>query len=801
MLKILSLKAAGFRGFNGPTEIAFNDDLTVIYGPNGYGKTSVVEAVEWTFFGTTSRRDYARSKGELKDSYRNLHYPPKDVPFVELVVVHKETRVTLRRELIDDEKSRLLLDGKIVGNLESLSGISEATPSPVLAQHALTDFIHTEPVNRWNALSQLLGLEQLTAFRASLRSAITQLENEFEPLTELVDRTEKEAQAQGWSRLRAALRKRDVTGLETELPLVVQSLATSTEIGLPVLEARRQMVLGQSLQIPEAIKNVAVAMEATRQSLADRQATITKAIGDLSSLWPTFLGLVTSEATARELDFFRAGLDLAPEPPTCPFCGQDSLSAQRLDVLKTIMEQNAQLVRVRSEALRTLNTLSASIKAVVEEVKGLAAISPDQAGLLKELILRVDAGLTSKVTEFLSRASQIEAGIVSCSTGLKETIGQLSTLHRTGKNDPNVWRRLKELLQDLDDYCINATGLCGQARDIYSELSSSLAGKAEEDGQVRALGLAIRLVRDADALRRGIHAYQVIEEAKTILKDVESYERSLTEERLKDQEKDALDWCEVINPNEQVKFTGLEVGRSGKSRQVSLFAESYGRKAHAVAVLSESHLNALGLSVHLSRAVTPHSVLRFVILDDPVQSMDQAHSERVADMVIGRLLKKGWQVIVLSHLKSFASQCLKVRSMDEMEEISAYTSLGPKFETTAPGLRTYLENAEKFRDGNSESRTMAAQQLRKAVERFCKDVYRSTGSPVPRKFENKTVSELKALAVTSGKLTPPDLAKLDQIISLGDPASHDDGTVEPPTKEQLQYRISLLKGLMSTYLK
>ena len=45
-MKLTNLKVCGIRGFNLEREINLDDGLTVIYGPNGQGKTSFVEAIE-----------------------------------------------------------------------------------------------------------------------------------------------------------------------------------------------------------------------------------------------------------------------------------------------------------------------------------------------------------------------------------------------------------------------------------------------------------------------------------------------------------------------------------------------------------------------------------------------------------------------------------------------------------------------------------------------------------------------------------------------------------------------------------
>ena len=57
-MKIETITIRGFRGFNQEQTIKVGPNLTLIYGQNSYGKTSITEAVEWLLYGkVTSLRE------------------------------------------------------------------------------------------------------------------------------------------------------------------------------------------------------------------------------------------------------------------------------------------------------------------------------------------------------------------------------------------------------------------------------------------------------------------------------------------------------------------------------------------------------------------------------------------------------------------------------------------------------------------------------------------------------------------------------------------------------------------------
>lgn len=84
-MKLIGLKVAGIRGFNDEQTIDLDAKLVFYYGPNGSGKTSIGEAIEWLFYWRTIKRVKGDeiSKREYEGCYRNTHYHGPVDPFVE----------------------------------------------------------------------------------------------------------------------------------------------------------------------------------------------------------------------------------------------------------------------------------------------------------------------------------------------------------------------------------------------------------------------------------------------------------------------------------------------------------------------------------------------------------------------------------------------------------------------------------------------------------------------------------------------------------------------------------------------
>jgi chromosome segregation protein len=46
-MRLTKIKLAGFKSFVDPTHVSFPSNLTGVVGPNGCGKSNVIDAVRW----------------------------------------------------------------------------------------------------------------------------------------------------------------------------------------------------------------------------------------------------------------------------------------------------------------------------------------------------------------------------------------------------------------------------------------------------------------------------------------------------------------------------------------------------------------------------------------------------------------------------------------------------------------------------------------------------------------------------------------------------------------------------------
>ncbi len=102
-----------------------------------------------------------------------------------------------------------------------------------------------------------------------------------------------------------------------------------------------------------------------------------------------------------------------------------------------------------------------------------------------------------------------------------------------------------------------------------------------------------------------------------------------------------------LRQESNVELLHLRMEGVNNTRRVLFPAAADGVETNALAVMSQGELHALGLAIFLPRACAEASPYRFVIIDDPVQSMDPTKIDGLAEVLREVALTR--QVIVFTH--------------------------------------------------------------------------------------------------------------------------------------------------------
>jgi energy-coupling factor transporter ATP-binding protein EcfA2 len=176
---IRSIEVQGFRGV-GPSAslpITTGPGLTLVVGRNGSGKSSFAEALELLLTGDNSR--WSTRSAIWKEGWRNLHQSDARID-AEFVVEGAKGTTVVSREWKPDAKLEeadtvVSAQGSKTSDLETMgwAGAVEMY-RPFLSYSELGSMLDAGPSALYDALSAILGLEELIEAEARLKEASKQ---------------------------------------------------------------------------------------------------------------------------------------------------------------------------------------------------------------------------------------------------------------------------------------------------------------------------------------------------------------------------------------------------------------------------------------------------------------------------------------------------------------------------------------------------------------------------------------------------------------------------------------------------
>jgi hypothetical protein len=641
-MKILDLTISDFRGFGRNRQpLDFEGGLVLFHGPNGYGKSSVAEAIEWLFYAATQRRQLgdAVSKTEYAGTYGNVHRSGPAEVSARVRMPDGREHVLTRRLALDarDEDSQLFIDGA-PGSLAEI-GVEPAEPAcPVVAQHSLQAFIHTKPKERRDAISAALGLEEVTSFKSALDSARRSFSR-----TPPDQVTAARALLKGFAPALAGIPETAAVGARwNETPVRIdyredfaaiqraarqfagQAPATQAELLEALRGARRQ---ASKAVFDTARISPAAGAESAVSLLSQAAARCREALGAVAAEAALAAAATTAAYGSDILAFWEAGLHLAREDGRCPMCESPTLTARQRETLqgrvaahKQVIQANHRLKTATAQAIGALESLERPVReATVADL--LPAEWETLAGLMQ------DAGETLEKFRAAHR-SQAESG---------RKLGE--SVRAAVEEIP----RAPEALTAAIERHVEAARAYQAGWSEFARVVTERIGGSDLVGQIDSVGKALR---SAGAIQVLAVYESVLDSSKALLQLTESYLQKKQTELLKQRGKEVQNLYDLLNPGAPVGFDDMEPG----SDQIKLHARSFGVRMSAAANLSECQLNCLGLAVSIMKATTPGSPFGFIVLDDPVQSMDDAHCEAFLGSILPYLMDHcGKQVILLSH--------------------------------------------------------------------------------------------------------------------------------------------------------
>jgi chromosome segregation protein len=204
-MRLKCIKLAGFKSFVDPTTVSFPGNLTAIVGPNGCGKSNVIDAVRWVMGESSAKQLRGESITDVIFNGANTRKPTAQAS-IELVFDNTEGRVggqyanfpeiSIRRQVTRDAQSLYSINGarcrrRDIQDIFLGTGLGPRSYS-IIEQGMISNLIEARPEELRNYLEEAAGISRYKERRRETENRIRHTRENLERLNDLRDELERQ---------------------------------------------------------------------------------------------------------------------------------------------------------------------------------------------------------------------------------------------------------------------------------------------------------------------------------------------------------------------------------------------------------------------------------------------------------------------------------------------------------------------------------------------------------------------------------------------------------------------------------
>ncbi|MEM7135415.1 MAG: chromosome segregation protein SMC [Myxococcota bacterium] len=378
-MKIKKLEIAGFKSFVDQTVVHFDHDITCVVGPNGCGKSNIVDAIKWAmgeqspsrlrgkhmedviFSGAEGRGPHGFAEVTLTFDNTDGLAPPDYRDYAEIQVTRRLDRQGRSDYLINKTPVRLL----DVTNLFLGTGVGKRAYS-IIEQGRIGFIVTSKPEDRRTMIEEAAGISKFKLSKRAAERKMDQTRQNLLRVTDIIGELERslaslkrQAQkAERYKRYKKEMRDLDLwvashrfLELRGQIGAVTASLSKASED----VQASRRALVAQEATV-----------EAERVSLHQISAEVERGQGHAYEL----------DNSVRQLE----GLIRQQQDRQSALAEREELAARelgQLDDRRESLRQEGSTLRVSLGELETLEAeaeaLLASVEAELDQRRGAAA--------------------------------------------------------------------------------------------------------------------------------------------------------------------------------------------------------------------------------------------------------------------------------------------------------------------------------------------------------------------------------------------------------------------------------------------
>lgn len=587
-MRFKSIRLAWFRGAADPVTLDANCKSMVVYGQNGSGKSSFVDAFEYVLNnGKLGHLTHEYSGRNQEKAIPNTHIPSNRSAEFTIIFQNKaELNVKITQQ------------GKYQKAGPKTIDMSEWDYRRIiLRQDEVAEFIRSRKGEKYSTLLPLLGLHELEIAADNLRqlakaiqenSELVKKEGVFGEMSGRRKQIFGEDSDQEIHRKIASLQKKycpesNVTG--------VSAICNELEAAI----AKRFKELSSDNQRYFLIRTIAdINLDESVQAV---RVANSKLAGSVEPLINEKLEVLHSAGN------FASSLTVEDDI-VCPACGREIPSHQFKAHIETEQERLKEIIAVFNGRRRVINDLLSVFKTIQTTL-----IKPELKTWRDELKLGSAKGKVQWIKERDANHFQLPLSEDDLKT-IEENC--LPVIEAAKKNSQNAPPDITDLSKDKT--LVEAAKAAFETKELAEEISRI-------NQLLEFVKLAERGVRD-----------EIRERSNAVIQEIsEDISRMWT----------------ILHPDEQIEDVHLYLPEDN-NKAIDIALKFHGKEQDSPRLtLSEGYRNSLGICIFLAMAKREASFDRPLILDDVVISLDRNHRGMVVQILEDEFSTR--QVIVLTH--------------------------------------------------------------------------------------------------------------------------------------------------------
>jgi len=618
--QIKSMAVGPFRGFSRQEIFDLESRLVLIYGPNGTGKSSFCEALEYSLLGNVAEAESKRFRDQ--GSYlKNAHVNRFSTPVVTgLNEQGAETEIKANEELFRFcfvEKNRI----------DNFSRIAAQAPA-----------------KQTELISTLFGLDSFNEFVRNFTS-------EFDP--KYIDLTGVKAAQLAEKRQALSGSEQQIATNNTELQTLnfeEQALATQYREGAAFSQlvfelngddenAGAIQRLETDLQQPQANK--------TNLTISALQTLGSSISGGLRELELKQKDLENASQEVSFKNLYDAVVELQSNSPEhCPACKtpltQVSVNPygnanEELQKLQHLAELQKTTQRLQQNVSRWLLDLSQILNACLTFLPQNNAIRNFQISPGSQVDIGWWNSLQQQLAAGFTAWQHLEAQVKYLEEADKKT-DQDAQIRSTKQTELNRLRWFKEQITVLETRRNTAKQAIIAAQQAITSFDTENA----------------QLIADVDAEHAKVRKNQEIATSyKSFVERLNAYKNRLPSQLVADLGDLVVRLYNSFNryDSESDKLASVQLPLSQNQRLGITFLKDPSALFDALHVMSEGHIRCLGLAILLAKNIKERCPV--LIFDDPVNAIDDEHRRAIRETLFVDDFFKGCQIILAVHGEEF----------------------------------------------------------------------------------------------------------------------------------------------------